>query len=233
MFKRFIAILTVCILLLFPSCGAIKTATKEDIEAVQEQINVLEENNATLKEENEKLNQLIKVAEEFGRLNSMFDFIDNGDGTVSISQIHTTAESIEIPKYYNGKLVTKLLCTDGTNMYCSTLKSVTFHSNSIKQIGGVPGAGSGVFYNCEFETFVLPDGLEVLSGSTFNKCENLISVTIPRSVKNIFGNPFLHCDNFREITYLGTIEEWNNIPEGRPVLPNVVIHCIDGDWVDE
>ena len=233
MIKRFVAFLMVCILLLFPSCGTIKTATKEDIEAVQEQINVLEENNATLQEENEKLNQLIKVAEEFGRLNAMFDFIDNGDGTVSISQIHTTAESIEIPKYYNGHKVTKVLSTSGTEMYRETLKTVTF-PNSIKEIAGIPGADYGPFYMCSgIETVVLPDGLEVLGNSSFNECENLTSVTIPKSIRNMFGNSFYHCFNLHEITYLGTIEEWNNIPEGRPVLPNIVIHCIDGDWVDE
>ena len=62
---------------------------------------------------------------------------------------------------------------------------------------------------------------------------NIISVTIPDSVTSIGGFAFSNCSELKNITYTGTIADWNNIDKGGGLDDGVpttcVIHCTDGD----
>lgn len=103
-------------------------------------------------------------------------------------------------------------------------------------------------------TMTFPDTFTRLGESTFTGCssleyvyfsEGLISIgadafvnsrlkriDLPHSLEIIYDRGFRGCEYLRNITYNGTIEEWENISKGTNwhlYVPATVVHCIDGD----
>ena len=94
------------------------------------------------------------------------------------------------------------------------------------------GCGADLYLNGELVTdLVIPDGVDSISGSAFERCRSIRSVTIPDSVEKIwdsfegcknlevirFGNglrfvagAFKYCENIKEV-YIDSIEAWCNI----------------------
>lgn len=87
-------------------------------------------------------------------------------------------------------------------------------------------------FNSNFKTFQITDGIESIRLYAFCKCENLESIVIPSSVKQIDSNAFYFCFDLDNIKFLGTRIQWDAIQkahdwENAPITP--IIHCIDGD----
>ena len=59
---------------------------------------------------------------------------------------------------------------------------------------------------------VLPDSLLYVGDWAFFGCGNITSITLPDSVEEIGYGAFYACK--AEITYEGTVEEWNAIEKG-------------------
>lgn len=82
-------------------------------------------------------------------------------------------------------------------------------------------------------TIVIKEGTLGIGDNAFDRCYGLTSITIPKSVKSIVNFAFYYCFNLQEITFKGTIEEWNAINKGSAwnsdVPSSCVIHCSDGD----
>ena len=87
---------------------------------------------------------------------------------------------------------------------CSGLKEITIPSH-VKTIEG------GCFRNCpDLEKVTIEDGVEILGtilsnrfsdgDSVFYGCDKIKEIYIPRSVKEIAGTPFSHCDSLEKIT---------------------------------
>ncbi len=71
---------------------------------------------------------------------------------------------------------------------------------------------SSAFEGCDnIESIELPINLEMIPSTLFWGSDNLASVTIPASVKTIEETVFLGCDALKDIYYLGTKEQWNQI----------------------
>ena len=88
------------------------------------------------------------------------------------------------------------------------------------------------FYNCiRLTSVVIPDGVTRICGLAFSGCSGLKSVVIPKSVTGIGGNAFRWCNRLENITFEGTIAEWNAIEKGGGwnyrILTKEVI-CSDG-----
>jgi hypothetical protein len=108
------------------------------------------------------------------------------------------------------------------------------------------------FSNCDLLTEVeIPDTLEVLGGA-FSGCDNLKSIIVGEGIKEIPSGLLTLTENLEtivfpgsieyisndaihkygpfscEITYLGTLEEWCEIPKGENWCVNIVIRCTDG-----
>ena len=123
-------------------------------------------------------------------------------------------ESIVIPKS-----VTSI--GDMVFQECTHLSSVTL-SSSIKTIS------DSAFLACESLTnIVIPDGIVKIGDSAFYHCKALNSITIPASVKSIGFLAFNGCDALKDVYYLGTNEQWQeieNIGHINYALQNSTIH---------
>lgn len=49
------------------------------------------------------------------------------------------------------------------------------------------------------ETFVIPDGIEIIGEFAFGKCEKLKNIVIPNSVKYIGAGAFMGCKSLKEV----------------------------------
>ncbi len=83
--------------------------------------------------------------------------------------------------------------------------------NSIRTLyvedGGTSTLGAWAFYQCKnLETVVLGEGVTTIDAS-FNGCENLSSITIPKSLMSIRQFAFDGCSNIRSV-YITDLESW-------------------------
>lgn len=56
--------------------------------------------------------------------------------------------------------------------------------------------------------------MEIIGDSAFERCNNLASIYIPRSVTSIDDDAFYDCKGLETVYYEGTKEEWENIEIG-------------------
>ncbi len=148
---------------------------------------------------------------------------------------------------------------DGAFQVCFSLESVLI-PESVTYIGGIAfrncpslksivvAAGNTVYHssnNCLIETesklllqgtsnSVIPTDGSVTSirKDAFYNCNELTSIVIPDCVNSIGECAFEECISLTEITYEGTMEQWNAIDKGMEWDNNTgsyVIHCTDGD----
>ena len=116
------------------------------------------------------------------------------------------------------------------------LKNLTVPSN-IKSIGDYAFANN--VGNSEDEVWlekvILEEGVETIGEGAFLNTE-LVSITIPKSVKSIGKSAFDQNWNTFTVHYNGTKAEWealkaniDNTDEGNTELLNATIHCTNGD----
>ena len=66
----------------------------------------------------------------------------------------------------------------------------------------------------------------------FDCCSSLTSIVIPDSVMSIEWWAFCGCKSLTDITFQGTIAQWNKIKlkdNWKDEVPATVVHCTDGD----
>ena len=78
----------------------------------------------------------------------------------------------------------------------------------------------------------IPDGVSKIGNSAFYYSEQLKSIFIPKSVKEIDIKGFFCASSLTQITFGGTIAEWKTMKKGvfwNYYMPAKVVHCSDGD----
>ena len=114
---------------------------------------------------------------------------------------------------------------DDAFSYCTSLTSITI-PNSVTSIG------DGAFYNCTSLTSItIPNSVTSIGDWAFYNCTSLTNVTIPNSVTNIEYQAFANCP-LTDITYSGTMEEWNRIEKDSSWDYGTfiyTIHCTNGN----
>lgn len=98
--------------------------------------------------------------------------------------------------------------------------------------------------NCEFDiknevllkylgdedSVIIPEGIVEISDKVFENCQNLICITLPKSIKKIKKDAFWGCDSAVNIFYNGSEKEWDeiDIEEGNETLSLFDIYCYFG-----
>ena len=85
------------------------------------------------------------------------------------------------------------------------------------------------FYECySIKSVYLPDGVTTLNLSVFEHCSSLESLSIGKGVTDIKMYALVNCTYLEEITFRGTLAEWESvrINENNDYL---VVRCTDGD----
>ena len=81
---------------------------------------------------------------------------------------------------------------------------------------GVIIIGNGAFASCvNITSVVIPNGVTTIGNGAFDFCENITSIVIPDSVTVIGDYVFYECPNLKDIYYLGTEKQWNEILIGQ------------------
>ena len=115
---------------------------------------------------------------------------------------------------YSGPVygLTSLHIPDGV----TTLKRKAFMSAAITEVtipASVTTVGDLVFADCSHLTTARVEG-KAVGDTMFSRCSSLHSVTLANKVKSIGKSAFVYCDSLTEITYEGTLEEWQSISKG-------------------
>ncbi len=68
------------------------------------------------------------------------------------------------------------------------------------------------FAHCRSITNItIPNSVNIIEDCAFADCSSITNITIPNSINSIGEDLFLYCDNLRDIYYMGSEIEWNNI----------------------
>lgn len=150
-----------------------------------------------------------------------FDFTLNNDGnSYTLTDVGACVDTeIVIPKYYNGKPVTKIgegaflnnanivsvvipegILTIGGGAFreCVALASVTIPST-------ITSIGEYAFYNCAITSLSLPEGLREIKQYSFYGCD-FTTIEIPYGVISIGNGAFAECTLVEEIVLPSSIE---------------------------
>ena len=107
------------------------------------------------------------------------------------------------------------------------IKSFTVPDN-IKSIGDY------AFYSCSsLKSIYVGNNVAHIGYMAFYGCYSLVSITIPRSVTSISDMAFYSCNSLKKIIYRGTIEGWKHIKKAETFERSVVIHCSDGEIIQD
>ena len=105
--------------------------------------------------------------------------------------------------------------------WCSTLQSVA--------LGSTEEIGDGAFSSCiALTSLELPETLKKIGSGAFNNCEKLTALELPQSLTEIGRGAFADCP--AELTYAGTLEQWQAITLSNNPFMTVTVTCSDEVW---
>ena len=128
-----------------------------------------------------------KIVQDVGVVKTTeLEYYELPDGTLGVGVGGgKILESIEIPKTYLGKTVTKIIPNGFEG--ATNLKEIIIPDS-------VTGVGNYAFYGCtSLTSIVIPDSVTSIGNSAFRDCTGLTSITIPNSVTSIGITAFENC----------------------------------------
>ena len=118
----------------------------------------------------------------------------------------------------------------GVNAFAGTaIKSVTVPSSVVT-------VGAMVFTECQNLETVRYSG-KTISDRMFARCISLKNLTLTKSVREIIGGCFNYCEKLTQITYEGSLADWNAVKKNNnwdghsnstTETPLTKIQCLDG-----
>lgn len=188
----------------------------------------------------------IKTKDVFGEMFGNSDY----EGGISINQYVCNDDRVSMfsfPSTLKSVTVRSGIIPSGYFWGCSNLTEVVLeegvteisyrsfmHCNGLTDMkipNSVSFLGTGVFLHCtSLENVIIGTGVNCLSEWLFMGCTGLANLTIGKNVKSI-ADAFLYCSRLSNITYLGSVDEWNDIEKTDGwdnSLKSYTIHCSDG-----
>ncbi|MBQ3639775.1 MAG: leucine-rich repeat protein [Clostridia bacterium] len=143
-----------------------------------------------------------------------------GDGPVTLINAFNSC-----PKLKNVVLPAAAVAAGEEAFYnCKSLSAV--------DLGGTKTIGAWCFQNDQVLTEVKLNAVETIEADAFIFCKALSAVALPHTLKRIDLTCFYFCSDSLEVTYAGTLEEWEAVEKpiahAFPNFPQVI--CSDGTW---
>ena len=115
---------------------------------------------------------------------------------------------------------------------CSSLESIVLPE-------GLKTIGHHAFQACiGLESIIIPNGVTTIDFAAFIGCKNIESLELPSSLTYINSIMFYDCDSLFELTFNGTVEQWESIGKSNTSFfawneKSVIstIKCLDGDVI--
>ena len=93
--------------------------------------------------------------------------------------------------------------------------------------------GNSAFDRCwDLMSITIPKSVTHIGKYAFTYCTSLTTIRIPDSVTSIGNGAFFMCETLSNIIFNGTIEQWKNIEIEKKLnlgVPATTVHCSDGD----
>lgn len=124
------------------------------------------------------------------------------DGCTSLTNIAIPDSVTNIDMHAFGVGLTSIEVDTNNPNYCS-MNGVLFNKEKTELI-------QYPFYNSR-TCYSIPDNVTTIFDNAFSVAENLTSVIMPNSIKNIYPYAFLSCKNLDDIYYGGSEDDWNKL----------------------
>lgn len=159
----------------------------------------------------------------------------NRRNNVSSLQLPATLMNVDYVSFYKFPSLTTITIPgsvkefNGSFQYCSKLKEIIFEEgveviSSNNMIGSCESLETiqlpstlkklkepAIFSEAKsLKSITLPEGIEIMEGSTFRDCTSLESITLPKSITSIKSFMFSGCSSLKTISFQGDITEVGN-----------------------
>lgn len=124
------------------------------------------------------------------RYDGEYGYLDNGDGTVTLTRYVGTETHLEIPAELGGKKV-----------------SVIGNTFSLKSEANGEGAFQG---NISLQSVVIPEGVMRIDDNAFQSCHALETVILPQTLTGIGHCVFEDCVHLKSVYFLGNVPDMGN-----------------------
>ena len=149
---------------------------------------------------------------------------------------------IEAQAFWNAEFTSLHIPANTSDIAASALNLTQVETFSVAEGNPSFSAADGVLFNRDgtalihypagnaAEEYTVPSGVETIGYNSFAFAGNLKKLTIPESVTSLGNNVFMGCYALSEITYGGTVAEWEALREGtgNDRLDEIRIICTDG-----
>lgn len=135
-------------------------------------------------------------------------------------------------RYAGNKQDTSLVIPNGVTKIADSACADSFILESITIPEGVQTIGRNAFLACNnLKSLVIPESVKVIGEAAFALSYQLESISLPAGLEKINSYTFNGCENLSEVTYAGTVEQWNGLEKGyhwNSQCPFTEVICSDG-----
>ena len=181
---------------------------------------------------NEPLSELdITLTGDSTKMNTYFvEFICNDTSIMLPSNIKWENEIV--PDFTQTAIMTLKIQDDTIYLVdCRKLYYVSYSAPRRTQPNRTDAFGSNIIITTD-NKFILDDPATEIKEGAFEGNQDLISITIPNTVKRIGSKAFLGCSNLQDMEYEGNSKDWNKIELGEDWNEGTEIESVesaDGD----
>lgn len=153
----------------------------------------------------------------------------------SVDGVLFSYDMTELLYYPSGKTDTSYVIPESVTGIGEYAFYSYYNSDNLKKIEipkSVTTIGELALYRCySLEIIIICDGVTAISDYAFYDCSGVTSIVIPNSVIRIGELALFNCSSLDNITFEGTIAQWNAVSKGNnwnSSTGNYTVYCTDG-----